>query len=57
VAKIINKPATQEIGQKVAERLANRIAARLIRTLLVEENYSEYISLKSQPTLPATTIR
>ncbi len=57
VAQIINKPATQEIGQKVAERLANRIAARLIRTLLLDENYSEYISLKSQPTLPATTTR
>jgi predicted unusual protein kinase regulating ubiquinone biosynthesis (AarF/ABC1/UbiB family) len=57
MAKIINKPATQEIGQKVAERLANRIAARLIRTLLVEENDSEYISLKPQPALPAITTR
>jgi predicted unusual protein kinase regulating ubiquinone biosynthesis (AarF/ABC1/UbiB family) len=57
MAKIINKPATQEIGQKVAERLANRIAARLIRTLLVEENDSEYISLNPQPALPATTTR
>jgi predicted unusual protein kinase regulating ubiquinone biosynthesis (AarF/ABC1/UbiB family) len=57
IAKIINKPETQEIGQKVAERLANKIAARLIRTLLVDENYSEYISLKSQPTLPATITR
>ncbi|MBE9170181.1 AarF/ABC1/UbiB kinase family protein [Pleurocapsales cyanobacterium LEGE 06147] len=57
IAKIINKPATQEIGQKVAERLANKIAARLIRTLLVDENYSEYVSSKSQPALPATTTR
>lgn len=53
VAKIINKPGTQEIGQKVAEKLTNRIAARLIRTLLVDENYSEYISLRTQPTQPA----
>lgn len=57
VAKIINKPATQEIGQKVAERLANKIAARLIRTLLVDKNYSEYVSVKSQLVSPATTTR
>lgn len=40
IPQLLTKPATREMGQRIAEGLAQKVAVRLIRTLLLEDDFT-----------------